>query len=65
MTGEREDGNRIVPVDQVLDDFKAGRCVIIVLMFAGRIGPLTLLIALAGRESAARYDYPAENVIMG
>ena len=42
-----------------------GRCVIIVLMFAGRIGPLTLLIALAGRERAARYDYPAENVIMG
>jgi len=42
-----------------------GRCVIIVLMFAGRIGPLTLLIALAGREHAVRYDYPAENVIMG
>ena len=30
MTDEREDDKRIVPVDQALDDFKAGRCVIIV-----------------------------------
>lgn len=42
-----------------------GRCVIIALMFAGRIGPLTLLVALAGRERTARYEYPAELVIMG
>jgi trk system potassium uptake protein TrkH len=42
-----------------------GRGVIIVLMFAGRIGPLTLLIALAGRRRAVRYEYPIEPVIMG
>ena len=42
-----------------------GRCVIIALMFAGRIGPLTLLVALAGRERTARYEYPTEPVIMG
>ena len=42
-----------------------GRCVIMAAMFAGRLGPLTLLIALAGRERTSRYDYPQEAVIIG
>jgi len=42
-----------------------GRCVIIVAMFAGRLGPLTLLMALAGRERRSRYEYPQEGVIIG
>ena len=42
-----------------------GRGVIIVLMFVGRVGPLTMLLALAGRERVVQYDYPTESVIMG
>ena len=43
----------------------AGRVIIMVAMFAGRLGPLTVLIALAGREESAPYDYPEEAVIIG
>ena len=42
-----------------------GRIVIIAAMFAGRLGPLTLLIALVGRYGSARYEYPSENVVIG
>lgn len=41
------------------------RIVIIVTMFAGRVGPLTLLIALSGRHRDARYEYPQERVTLG
>lgn len=41
------------------------RLVIIVTMFAGRVGPLTLLIGLAGRADEARYEYPLERVTLG
>jgi len=43
----------------------AGRIVIMVAMFAGRLGPLTLLAALAGRAPTSRYEYPSEQVIIG
>ncbi|MFQ5730966.1 MAG: potassium transporter TrkG, partial [Planctomycetaceae bacterium] len=43
----------------------ASRLVIIVTMFVGRVGPLTVLIALAGRQRTARYDYPVERVTLG
>jgi trk system potassium uptake protein TrkH len=43
----------------------AGRLVIIAAMFAGRLGPLTLLIALAGPSAQPRYEYPAEQVTIG
>jgi trk system potassium uptake protein TrkH len=39
--------------------------VIVVTMFLGRVGPLTLLIALAGRMQEARYEYPVERVTLG
>lgn len=39
--------------------------VIILTMFIGRVGPLTLFIAVAGRETRARYSYPAERVTLG
>ncbi|MBW3539754.1 MAG: potassium-transporting ATPase subunit KdpA [Planctomycetes bacterium] len=39
--------------------------VIAVTMFLGRVGPLTLLIALAGRSRPARYEYPVERVTLG
>jgi trk system potassium uptake protein TrkH len=42
-----------------------GRAVIILCMFAGRLGPLTLLVALAGHMTPARYEYPPERLIIG
>ena len=34
-------------------------------MFAGRLGPLTVMIALAGDKPAAHYEYPEEHVTIG
>jgi len=42
-----------------------GRICIIVAMFAGRLGPLTLLFALTKPGKTIRYDYPRENVVTG
>ncbi len=42
-----------------------GRVIIMVAMFAGRLGPLTVLIALAGRTRAVQYEYPTEQVGIG
>jgi len=42
-----------------------GRIVIILAMFTGRLGPLTVLIALAGKVSTSRYSYPPEEVAIG
>lgn len=42
-----------------------GKFVIMLTMFAGRVGPLTLLVALSGRLRPARYDYPEEQPIIG
>lgn len=42
-----------------------GRVLLIVLMFAGRIGPLTLASALALRERRRSYELPMERTIVG
>ena len=42
-----------------------GRLVIIVLMFIGRVGPLTLFSALAGRPEQARISYPTADILVG
>lgn len=42
-----------------------GRLTIMLAMIAGRLGPLTLLVALAGETRAARYEYPVEDVAIG
>lgn len=42
-----------------------GKVVIMLAMFAGRLGPLTLLIALAGRQRTTAYDYPVEHITIG
>jgi trk system potassium uptake protein TrkH len=39
--------------------------VLIVTMFLGRVGPLTLLIGLAGSQKTTSYDYPTERVTLG
>lgn len=41
------------------------KLVIIVGMFAGRLGPLTLLLAVTCRVRPVRYSYAEENVIIG
>ena len=43
----------------------AGRVVLILTMFVGRLGPLTLFVALAARERQPPYRWPAETVKIG
>ncbi len=43
----------------------AGKLIIIVVMLVGRLGPLTLLAALTFNLKPARYNYPAEAIIVG
>jgi len=43
----------------------AGQVVLILLMFIGRIGPITLVSALALRERTRRYHLPEERPIIG
>jgi len=43
----------------------AGRLVICVGMFVGRIGPLTLAVAMYGQARRGRYEYPEEGVMIG
>ncbi|MEI2664977.1 TrkH family potassium uptake protein [Rossellomorea sp. LJF3] len=42
-----------------------GKCVIIVLMFIGRVGILSFLFMIGGKEKTAKYHYPKERVIIG
>jgi trk system potassium uptake protein TrkH len=35
------------------------------LMYAGRIGPLTLLLAFSRRRALGRYEYIEERVLIG
>lgn len=42
-----------------------GKVIITFLMFVGRIGPLTLALAVGEREEFARYQYPEGKVIVG
>jgi trk system potassium uptake protein TrkH len=43
----------------------AGKLIVIVAMFVGRLGPITLLVALTGRSRHVRYSYPSENLTIG
>lgn len=43
----------------------ASQLVLIATMLLGRVGPLTLIVALAGRGNAARYQYPEERISLG
>lgn len=42
----------------------AGRLIIIACMYCGRIGPLTLVLAI-GRRYARKFEYPEEQVMIG
>ncbi len=43
----------------------SGKLIIVAGMFIGRIGPLTLLLALTAGVKPARYSYPTEPVVIG
>lgn len=43
----------------------AGKCIIIATMFAGRVGPLSLAIALSDRKATAGIRYPEERIFVG
>jgi potassium uptake TrkH family protein len=43
----------------------AGQAILIGLMFLGRVGPLTLAVALVLREHAQRFRYPEERPLVG
>ncbi len=42
-----------------------GRVLIIALMFLGRVGPLTLVLAVGARARSVRFQYPEGHVIVG
>ena len=43
----------------------AGQVILVVMMFLGRIGPITLGAALALRNRPRRYEVPEERVLVG
>jgi trk system potassium uptake protein len=43
----------------------AGKVIIAITMFIGRLGPLTLIMALAGVHRASKYHYPQDSVRIG
>ncbi|NQY73329.1 MAG: hypothetical protein HRT90_01050 [Candidatus Margulisbacteria bacterium] len=44
---------------------KVGKILIILLMFIGRVGPLSIAFALARRRSKPNYAYPEERILLG
>jgi trk system potassium uptake protein TrkH len=42
-----------------------GKIIVVLLMFIGRLGPLTMALALVERPVSARIEYPAEEVVVG
>lgn len=50
-------------ITPILSSF--GKAIIMLTMFVGRIGPLTLALALAAKEETAFYKYPDEKVMVG
>ena len=42
-----------------------GKLLVSLLMFLGRVGPITFILALAARERTPRYKYPEEEIAIG
>ncbi len=42
-----------------------GKCLIIILMFVGRIGPLTLAMSIGHQDTSKYYQYPEEKIMIG
>jgi trk system potassium uptake protein TrkH len=46
------------------DVSEMGKLILSICMFLGRVGPITLVLAL-GRKQSARFEYPNESVMLG
>lgn len=57
------DTGDVVSITQSLST--ASRLVIVLAMFVGRVGPLSVIMALATEARPARYEYPRERVLLG
>ena len=42
-----------------------GKLILTAVMFIGRLGPLSIAVALSGKESRSRFQYAEENVMIG
>jgi trk system potassium uptake protein TrkH len=42
-----------------------GRILLALVMFAGRVGPITLVVALSERSKPRHYSYPEEDIAIG
>jgi trk system potassium uptake protein len=42
-----------------------GKLLISIVMFLGRVGPITFIVALAARQRTPRYEYPEEEIAIG
>jgi trk system potassium uptake protein TrkH len=42
-----------------------GKLILVLVMFAGRLGPLSIAVALSGKEPRRRFQYAEENVMIG
>jgi trk system potassium uptake protein TrkH len=42
-----------------------GKLLISLVMFLGRVGPITFIVALAARQRTPRYKYPEEEIAIG
>ena len=42
-----------------------GKVIIIIMMYLGRVGPLTVALALASRQKKSKYKYPEAKVLIG
>jgi trk system potassium uptake protein TrkH len=42
-----------------------GKLILALVMFAGRLGPLSIAVALTGKEPTSRFQYAEENVMIG
>ena len=58
-------GSATGPVSLVSEFSTPGKLLVAAMMFTGRLGPLTLAVALAGREAGARLRYPEGKVLIG
>ncbi|MNC83441.1 Ktr system potassium uptake protein B [compost metagenome] len=42
-----------------------GKGIITIVMYIGRLGPLTLVLALANKHDKQKYRYPEEKIMIG
>jgi trk system potassium uptake protein TrkH len=52
-------------IDDRLRTLPAGKLIVTAMMFMGRVGPLTLAIAVVGRQVTQRLRYPEGKVLIG